>query len=570
MKKVTGAAALLLVLAGCASVPAPTRAPAVAAAPVPIPLGADPQATCTGLVGRTIPASEIGFPSGPATITAAVLVERSSLAVADRAPTPAAAIRPALPQRCKVQGRIAPIDANAPNIEFQVNLPLQWNGRSVQYGGGGFNGTLINGEALLPAARYDQPPPLAQGYVTYGTDSGHQTRQGEAPQAFALNSEAFLNFAHASYKKVRDVAVSIMKTAYGRGPEKLYFVGSSEGGREGLTMAQRYPADFDGIFSRVPVIHWTGLQHAGLRDGLALTNGGWMDHAHVQLVHEAVLAACDAADGAADGLVSDPVGCRGRFDVTKLRCTGAAAANCLTEAQVRAVQALHSPVDVGVELANGLRTYPGRGPSGEGTPAFGPTGGWEAWWTGSRAPSFPPVQANGIGWFYGAGAIQYIYAVSPNVDLRGYKAADHAARVREVSALMDSTNPDLSAFQRRGGKLIVLENLGDYAQSPYAGIEYHDAVVRRMGRGAVDSFFKLYAAPNVDHVGTGAPANADLFQALVAWVEQGRAPAGLVLVEQDARPPFATRRSRPLCEWPQFPRYRDGDMNAAGSFACAQ
>ncbi|MEJ8840132.1 tannase/feruloyl esterase family alpha/beta hydrolase [Ramlibacter sp. AN1133] len=572
MKKLTGAAALLVLLAACASAPAPapTQAPAALAANLRIPLGADPQATCTGLQGRTIPPSVIGFPSGPATITAAVMVEATSLAVADRASTPAAAIRPALPQRCKVQGRIAPIDPNAPAIEFQVNLPLQWNGRSVQYGGGGFNGTLVSGEALLPAARYDQPPPLAQGYVTYGTDSGHQTRQGDAPQAFALNSEAFLNFAHASYKKVRDVAVVIMRTVYGRSPERMYFVGSSEGGREGLTMAQRYPTDFDGIFSRVPVIHWTGLQHAGLRDGLALMNGGWMNHTHVQLVHDAVLAACDAADGAADGIVSDPVGCRTRFDVTKLRCTGAAAPNCLTEAQVRAVQTLHSPLDLGVELANGLRTYPGRGPSGEATPAGGSAGGWEAWWTGTRSPSIPPVAANGIGWFYGAGAIQFIYAVSPNVDFRTYKAADHAARVREVSALMDSTNPDLSAFARHGGKLILLENLGDYAQSPYAGIDYHQAVVQRMGRANVDPFFKLFTAPGVDHVGTGAPGNAELFAALVAWVEQGRAPSGLVLVEQEPRPPFAVRRSRPLCEWPQFPRYRGGDLNAAGSFACAQ
>ena len=567
-----GSAAALALLAGCATGPAPSSPPgatsarAPAAAPSQTPLAI----TCSALTGRTIPASEIGFPGGPATITGALLVPASPLAVADRAATPAASIRAALPQRCKVQGRIAPIDGRAPDIEFQVNLPMEWNGRSVQYGGGGFNGTLISGEALLPAARYDEPPPLAQGYVTYGTDSGHQTLQRESPQAFALNSEAFLNFAHASYKKVRDVAVAVMKLAYGRAPERMYFVGSSEGGREGLVMAQRYPRDFDGIFSRVPVIQWTGLQHAGLRDGAALMDRGWMDHAHVQLVNDAVLAACDAADGAADGIVSDPVGCRSRFDVTKLRCTGAPAKDCLTDVQIRAVQTLHSPIDLGVELANGLHGYPGRGPGGEATPAGGAAGGWEAWWTGSRSPDIPPVPANGIAWVYGYGAIQYIYAVSPNVDPRTYKAADHAARVREVSAMMDATDPDLSAFEAHGGKLILLENLADYAQSPFAGIEYHDAVVQRLGRNRVDSFFKLYPAPGVDHVGTGAPANADLFPALVAWVEQGRAPAGLVLLEQDPRPPFTVKRSRPLCEWPQFPHYRGGDVNAAGSFACAQ
>lgn len=548
-------------LAGCAGV-APAPAPLHAAALAPD--------RCAALAGSRIEAAQIGIPSGAAMVDSAVLVAASPLSVAERGATPASMITPALPQHCRVLGRIAGMDARAPFIHFQVNLPLHWNGRSVQYGGGGFNGVLITATALVPAQPYGAPAPLAQGYVTYGTDSGHQNVAGQPPQTFALNDEALVNFAHASYKKVRDVAVAVMKTAYGRAPQKLYFVGSSEGGREGLTMAQRYPADFDGIFARVPVIHWTGLQHAGLRDGLALAGEGWIPPAKIKLVHDAVLAACDSADGAADGLVSEPVGCRQRFDVTKLRCTAAVSDSCLSEAQVRAVQTLHSPMRFDFDLAHGVREYPGRGPGGENIASFGPTGGWQSWWTGTQAPAFPPVQANGIGWFYGAGAIQYFYARDPNADLRRYDARSHLARVREVSALMDSTNPDLSAFHARGGKLIVLENLADYAQSPYAGIAYHESVAQRMGRGTVDRFFKLYTAPNVDHVGTGGPANADFLPALVAWVEQGRAPAGLVLLEQDGKPPFATRRSRPLCEWPQVPRYRGGDVNAAGSFACAQ
>src|SRR6202000_1201712 len=137
----------------------------------------------------------------------------------------------------------------------EVTLPLAWNGRSLQYGGGGFNGVLITGVGLPPAAPFDGPSPLAKGFVTYGTDSGHETKPGEAPQTFAANDEAFVNFAHASYKKVRDAAVLLIERAYGSRPEKMYFVGSSEGGREGLTMAQRYPEDFDGIFARVPVIN---------------------------------------------------------------------------------------------------------------------------------------------------------------------------------------------------------------------------------------------------------------------------------------------------------------------------
>jgi hypothetical protein len=550
----------LALVAGCSSM-APTGT-----------LTAGPAASgCASLAGARIPATAIALTSGAASVDSATLTAASARAVAERGPTPAATITPAAPEYCKVLGHIAPLDPKAPKIHFQVNLPTQWNGRSLQYGGGGFNGVLITGLGLLPASRYDLPSPLAQGFVTVGTDSGHQNVPNQPPQTFALNDEALLNFAHASYTKVRDVSVELMKRAYGRAPSKLYFAGSSEGGREGLTMAQRYPAAFDGIFSRVPVIHWTGLQHAGLRDGLATAGEGWIRPPQVKLVHDAVLATCDAADGAADGLVSDPVGCRSRFDVKTLRCTsGAAPDSCLSDAQVRAVETLHSPLKLEVELANGITHYPGRGPSGENLSSFGPTGGWSAWWLGSAPPAFPPVQANGIGWFYGAGAIQYFYARDPNADLRSYKAADHAARVREVSALMDSTNPDLSAFAARGGKLILLENLADYAQSPYAGIGYFESVVARLGRPTVDGFMKLYAAPGVDHVGTGGPANADFLSALMGWVERGDKPAGLQLVEQSAKPPFATSRSRPLCEWPAYPRYQAGDVNMAASFVCAR
>ena len=492
----------------------------------------------------------------------------SALSVAERGPTPAATITPAAPQYCKVLGRIAPVDPKAPPIQFQVNLPTQWNGRSVQFGGGGFNGVLITGLTLLPAAPYEKPSALAQGFVTVGTDSGHQNQPNQPPQVFALNDEALLNFAHASYKKVRDVSVELMKRAYGRAPDKLYFAGSSEGGREGLTMAQRYPNDFDGIFSRVPVIHWTGLQHAGLRDGFATMGDAWIRPPQVKLVHDAVLAACDAADGVADGIVSDPAGCRRRFDVTRLRCSGAPSDSCLSEAQVRAVQALHSPLRLDVELANGLREYPGRGPSGENLTSFGPTGGWTAWWLGATAPALPPQPNNSIAWFYGAGAIQYFYARDPSVDLRTYRIGDHATRVREVSALMDSTNPDLAAFAARGGRLVMMENMADYAQSPYAGIGYYESVVGKLGRSAVEGFMRLYTVPGVDHVGTGSPANVDMLSALVDWVERGKAPEGLTLVEQSAKPPFAVSRARPLCQWPLVPRYKSGDAASAASFAC--
>ncbi len=535
----------------------------------PRDLGKDPAGRCTEMVAP-VPASDITIPSGSARIESATLVAATPLAVAERGPTPAARITPATPAHCRVIGAIDPLEPKAPVIRFQVNLPVQWNGRLVQYGGGGFNGTLITGLSLLPAARFDTPSPLAQGYMTVGTDSGHQTAPGQPPQAFALNDEALLNFSHASYKKVRDVAMLMAWRAYDRRPVKSYFLGSSEGGREALTMAQRYPDDFNGIFSRVPVINWTGLQHAGTRAGFASMDDGWLRPAQVKLVGDAVLAACDASDGLADGVVSDAVGCKQRFDVTKLRCAaGASGDGCLSEAQVTAVQTLHSPFRFSFPLANGVTEYPGWGVSGEATPAFGPTGGWSAWWLGSAAPAMPPLPNNGIAWQFGSGAIQYFYARDPKFDLMQYTPEKFAERVREVSALMDATNPDLGPFAARGGKLLMLENMADYAQSPYAGIGYYQSVVARLGQPNVDRFLKLYTAPGVDHVGSGAPGNVDMLAALVDWVERGKAPAGLQIVDQSLAPPFAVTRARPLCEWPRWPRFKGGDAALAASFECA-
>lgn len=504
-------------------------------------------------------------------IDAATLQAPSPIAVAERGPTPSGRITPANPAFCKVLGHIDPTDPKAPPIKFQVNLPVEWNGRSLQYGGGGFNGVLITGLALPPASPFDKPSPLARGFVTYGTDSGHETRPGEPPQLFALNDEAFENFAHRAYKKVRDAAVTLMQRAYGKKPEKMYFMGSSEGGREALTMAQRYPDDFDGVFARVPVINWVGLQHAGPRAGIATMGDGWIRPAQVKLVADAVRSACDKADGSDDALVQDPVGCKAAFKVETLRCaSGQGGDQCLTDVQIKAVETLHASYKFPFALANGVDEYPGWGVSGEDTPAFGPTGGWSAWWLGKAAPVQPPVPENGIAWVYGAGALQYVIARDPKLDVTTYKPEQHKARLLEVSSLMDSTDPDLSRFRARGGRLIVLEHMADYAQSPYAGIRYFENVERKLGKAETAEFARLYTAPGVDHVGSGAPANVDMLSVLVDWVEKGKAPGDLEVTEQKVEAPsFAVTRAMPLCRWPAWPNYKSGPVTAASSFTCA-
>ena len=415
-------------------------------------LGADSSATCSELADAS---------SGALKMDLNALQKPSTLVIADIAATPAGRVSPASPAYCKVLAHIEPNDPNAPPIRFELNLPVEWNGRALQYGGGGFNGVVITGLGPPPAMPFDSASPLARGFATYGTDSGHESRPGEPPQIFALNDEAFLNFAHVAYKKVHDAAATLIERAYGRKADKTYFMGSSEGGREALTMAQRYPEDFDGIFARVPVINWTGLQHAGARSGLVTMGDGWIRPGQVKLVHDAVLSAC----GAVEGIVDDAVGCKAKFDPAALACApGESGDNCLSQPQVDAIRTLHAPYKFPFALANGVMEYPGWGVSGESNPSHGPTGGWSAWWLGSTPPAVPPASTNGIAWIFGAGGLQYIFARDPNLDPRAYKPEDHADRLQQVSALMDSTNPDLSAFRAHGGKLIMLEHMSDYAQ----------------------------------------------------------------------------------------------------------
>src|SRR5690349_11389358 len=203
---------------------------------------------CADLVQLKIAAKDIGLPSGGASISSA------QIATVPADPTTPGATR----EYCKLLGAVAPLDPNAPPVNFEVNLPMQWNGKAVQYGGGGSNGVLITGLGPLRDARRDTPVPIARGFATWGTDSGHDNKKLPEPRAFALNDEALVNMAYAAYKKTHDAGVKIATAFYGRAPSKMYFFGGSEGGREALLMAQRFPKDFDGIVSVVPVVNYTG------------------------------------------------------------------------------------------------------------------------------------------------------------------------------------------------------------------------------------------------------------------------------------------------------------------------
>ncbi|WP_428396755.1 tannase/feruloyl esterase family alpha/beta hydrolase [Marinobacter salarius] len=539
-------------------------------APTPsTPSEAQLRAACPELSGMKIPASQIGLESGEATITDSTLV-------------PAVDGPPTLPEYCQVLGSIAPVDQAAPPITYQINLPLDWNEKSVQYGGGGFNGSLVTGLDQLRNIPEGTPLPITQGYVTFGTDSGHRTADASAPTEvaeFALNNEAFENFAFASYKKVKDVAFAVVNQFYERAPSYSYYYGGSEGGREGLTMAQRFPTDYDGIVSVVPVIRWTGLFHGFQRNASALFDGGWMNDAEVETLGKGVVAACDQLDGLADGVIHDFLACQTQFNPQVLQCANdaeaAASDDCLSIAQIDLIEAVGSRYNFTFPLANGLMSYPEWLHGVEDV-----SRGFARWITGPQPPT-QPVDSNpgnsSRQHLYGDNFIRYVITQDPNFDLRNYDVNNYGARIQEVSQLMDSTDPDLSAFFKQGGKLIIREDTGDYAQSPLTGMEYFESMEQRLGTEIVASSARLYLATATTHSGNGEsmtdgrviPTNHDMLATLDQWVTENDTPADvLTLILNESEQPHATLATQKMCRYPNYPHYTGGDELNASSYEC--
>jgi tannase/feruloyl esterase len=522
---------------------------------------------CADLTNLKIIASEIGLPSGGATIISA------QMATVPADPASPGATR----DYCKVLGAIAPIDPNAPPVNFEVNLPADWNGKAVQYGGGGSNGVLITGLAPLRDARRDTPLPVARGFATWGTDSGHDNRKLPEPRAFALNDEALVNMAYASYKKTRDVGVRIATALYGRAPSRTYFYGGSEGGREGLTMAQRFPADFDGIVSVVPVANYTGANLMRAKLAQLQREGGWISPTKVKLIHNAVNAACDKLDALDDGVISAYEKCLSTFDVGTLRCPNGADTgdSCLSDKQIEADRLVHRSYQYPFAMKNGVTAFPGWTYGSEVQ-----VGGMVDTITGTEPPQFPikDAKTQSVAWVNADGLVRYYFARDAKFDPLQFAPEKFAGRIKEISELFDATDPDLSAFQARGGKLILKGNGADYQRSVLQEIDYYKSVVAKMGQDRVDQFMRFYVTPGVNHPGNGVmsdgkavPAKLDMLGVLDAWVDAGKAPDTLMQVSQDEQAPFKTIASRPMCRYPLSPRYDGhGDPKEAASFSCAK
>ncbi len=511
---------------------------------------------CAEFAGAVLPPELIALPSAGAQIESAAMVSAT-------APGNQQGV-----EYCRITGRIKGVKATTPDIRFDLNLPRRWNGRALQIGGGGYNGVVVSGTGVMPFS--PNRAPLAQGYATFGDDSGHVGDSSVA--VFGLVDEAVTNFGFAHLKKTHDAALALIARAYGRPPQRMYFAGGSTGGREGYTVMQRFPDDYDGVIANSPALNFSGVRLLGVKLGQAeySTPGGFIPPLLLEHVYQRSLAACDALDGAADGIVSDVAACREREAqiIDSLRCAGRAPSHddCLTDTQLSTLLVMRDGLSLPYRLAWDANGYSGYNIF-QGTHLSGLLGL-------AHQPERLPVPtffANGYLFAQGDGYIRYFVARDAGFDSLRFDPqhpGKYRAQLVALSQTIGAMNPDLSRYIARGGKLITLQGLADEVISPNQTIRYYDTLVDRFGIDQVNNFMRLYMVPGFQHGSGVFIPSVDLLGALDNWVTRGASPETLTATDIAAA---TNGRSRPLCRYPLFPRYvGKGNVNLASSFACAE
>lgn len=454
-----------------------------------------------------------------------------------------------VPAHCEVKGTIRP--SKDSEIKFALWLPAAaWNGKYRQEGNGGWAGAIPYRSLI---------DPLTRGYAVAATDDGHE---GGAGAAWAIgHPEKLVDFGYRAVHETSVQAKAIVRAFYGRDPSLSYFAGCSDGGREALMEAQRYPEDFNGILAGAPANNWSHLFTGFIWNERASLEspGSSIPPAKLPALQNAVLAACDSQDGLKDGLLSDPRSCH--FDPAVLLCKAADDASCLTAAQVDTVRKIYSGAK---NPRTGEQIFHGWPHGAEAAP-----GNWSAWMT-------PQNPAGAIQFMFGNTYYGQAVFEDPTWDFRAF---DFDRDVRfgdaKVGSVLNATNPDLRTFRAEGGKLLQYHGWGDAAISALSSIEYYDSVQTFLSRFpdprnvARSDFYRLFMVPGMGHCGGGlGPNSFDAFTPLESWVEQGIAPAQLIgtgtVVGESAR-----RMTRPICAYPSVAQYKGaGDPNDAASFAC--
>lgn len=444
-----------------------------------------------------------------------------------------------------------------------VKLPTQWNNRYYQIGGGGLGGVLYE---------FNMNPALAQGYATAGNNQGHDATK-ETGALFAYPSPTNPNwlrkedaYCYLANHQTNLLAKQIIKAYYGTGPLYSYWVGASNGGREGLKAAQWYPTDFDGMVVGMPVLHISGETLQDVWNAqMALVGPGAIPMTKLSILANAVYAKCDGLDGLIDGLIDDPLNCD--FDPVKdlPACPGDVdAQNCFTSAQMANLKKIYD----GPKTSTGVKIYHGTSPGGEALMRHyfgGIMSNWAYWVIGMP----------NLGLSLGGSWCQYMAfepRYGPTWDWKTYNFDVDPFRIRpDLINKCDATDPDLSAFKARGGKIIHWHGWADQLVTPYQSIDYYESVVMKMTEQVTKDFYRLYMVPGLTHVGSIGASNVNWFSPLVNWVEHGQAPEVLI-GSRDADPELGlTARTRPICPYPKVARYKgEGSIDDAANFTCVE
>jgi tannase/feruloyl esterase len=480
--------------------------------------------SCEGLISLSLPDT---------TITLAQLIAAGEFALpaGERASGATSRFKD-LPAFCRISATLKP--STDSDIRIEVWMPTSgWNGKFQGVGNGGWAGS-ISYPALAAA--------LAAGYATASTDTGHVGNTA----AFALGHPEKL--VDMGYRAVHEMTVqgrAIVDAYYGSPPKRSFWNGCSQGGRQAITEAERYPADYDAILAGAPGIYNMALYvtRVALNAYVHRTADSYIPAEKYAMVHDAVLAACDARDGVKDGVIDNPTRCN--FNPNILACKGADGPSCLTAKQVETMRALYAPM----KNARGDAVSP---------PLLQP--GTELGWATLAGPRPLGLAME---------AMEYIVFKDADWDWHRFNpATDFDLALNSDDSVLGMTDPNLKPFFDRGGKLLMYHGWGDPQVPAQNSVRYFDDVVKATGKGVVGKSIQLYMVPGMSHCAGGPGTDTfDKMGAIEHWVETGRAPEQIIASHvKDGK----ADRTRPLCPYPQVARYKGtGSTDDAANFACA-
>jgi feruloyl esterase len=404
---------------------------------------------------------------------------------------------------CRVAATLTPTTDSTILAELWLPEAEKWDGKFLGVGNGGFGGAVPMG---------DMRSAVAKGYATAGDDLGHQLKSLIVDGGWVIgHPEKLKDFAYRADHVTADFAKTLIAAYYGHPQQLSYFRGCSNGGHEALMEAQKFPADYDGIVAGAPANSFTRVSAGFLWNELALneTPQSQIPQSKLAAIQKAALAKCDALDGVKDGIINDPAGCH--FDPSALLCKNADGPECLTKPQLTALRKIYSgPIDPKTQK----RIYPGFPAGDEALPH-----NWDLWIIGPQ--SFQALFANQV---FGSFLLN-----DPHWDFRTVDFARDSMRAdKEIGPLLNSNDPNLSAFAARGGKLILFQGWADAAITPFGTIQYYRDIQRKMGTREAQRFVRLFMAPGMMHCSGGpGPNNFDAVAAIDQWRQKDEAPESI-------------------------------------------